>query len=564
MQVELVKNSLLKGWVSEEAAAVSTEVEVCINGTPVITADVCRPVEVGGVVKPLGFQRRIKGVWNFVTANDRVTVDHAGDTLDLRSLTVAPLPSEGARPLAELQGLLNNGHTFDKYGNLRKRIDSDREWQLSMMGLYAEVRELIRERFGLNLLVTYGTMLGAVREGNFISHDNDVDTIYISRHSSPAAVKAEFVQVCEFLIEKGYRIFAKATHTWVFAPGEDKDAKLDIFFSWFDENDLYHLSYGYFGEPVRREAFREVREASLGEHKVDVPIGAEDVLAQMYGANWRVPDKGFRHAGAGRRLNRAYLLSSEQVEALRGNDTIYWRKFYKHTPPPPPSSFARLVASKAGSKPLVVAELGCGNGRDSIYFASLGHRVVAGDRAQSGLKQGEAARDAAMLPDLSFVRVDAASPISLSRFVKLAKSAARTTERDVLLYMRFFLHSVPEPTEDNILHAVRALPPGSYVAMEFRTVQDADTPKAFGQHYRRFIDADELARKMSEKYGIDVLHLEQGRGLAVYKDEDPHVARIVARRRIGRRRKLRELFRARPFDEYAGSFLAKLGGIIGK
>jgi len=41
--------------------------------------------------------------------------------------------------------------------------------------------------------------------------------------------------------------------------------------------------------------------------------------------------------------------------------------------------------------------------------------------------------------------------------------------------------------------------------LEFRTSQDAERPKEFGQHYRRYIDPDDFE-----------------------KEEDAHVARFVA------------------------------------
>ncbi|RYE77972.1 MAG: class I SAM-dependent methyltransferase, partial [Myxococcales bacterium] len=45
---------------------------------------------------------------------------------------------------------------------------------------------------GVDAFLNYGALLGAVREnGRLISHDNDIDLVYLSRHDHPADVIAE-------------------------------------------------------------------------------------------------------------------------------------------------------------------------------------------------------------------------------------------------------------------------------------------------------------------------------------------------------------------------------------
>lgn len=52
-------------------------------------------------------------------------------------------------------------------------------------------------------------MLGAVRDGDYIGHDNDFDAIYISAHQSPQAVKDEFIEICRYLLDRGYSVEAR-------------------------------------------------------------------------------------------------------------------------------------------------------------------------------------------------------------------------------------------------------------------------------------------------------------------------------------------------------------------
>jgi hypothetical protein len=76
---------------------------------------------------------------------------------------------------------------------------------------------------------------------------------------------------------------------------------------------------------------------------------------------------------------------------------------------------------------------------------------------------------------------------------------------------------------------VDLLPGGFTLYAEFRTTRDRELPKVYGEHSRRYIDEKAFAAKLTGTWGFDVEHLEAGRGLAPYRDEDPHLARIIAR-----------------------------------
>jgi hypothetical protein len=52
----------------------------------------------------------------------------------------------------------------------------------------------------------------------------------------------------------------------------------------------------------------------------------------------------------------------------------------------------------------------------------------------------------------------------------------------------------------------------------------------FGEHFRHYVQSDVVVDELA-RYGFDIEHREEGHGLAVHKDEDPRVCRIVARMR---------------------------------
>ena len=65
----------------------------------------------------------------------------------------------------------------------------------------------------------------------------------------------------------------------------------------------------------------------------------------------------------------------------------YWDEYYAAratTRRPLPSQFATFVAGEL-ERPHRVIELGCGNGRDSIFFASYGHQVTGVDGSEAAV-----------------------------------------------------------------------------------------------------------------------------------------------------------------------------------
>jgi hypothetical protein len=75
---------------------------------------------------------------------------------------------------------------------------------------------------------------------------------------------------------------------------------------------------------------------------------------------------------------------------------------------------------------------------------------------------------------------------------------------------------------------------GDFFAAEFRTEEDAETPKVYGGHYRRYQNGKAFGAALRETYGFAVLHEEEGRGLSPFKGEDPVLYRVIAQRSIGK------------------------------
>jgi ubiquinone/menaquinone biosynthesis C-methylase UbiE len=206
----------------------------------------------------------------------------------------------------------------------------------------------------------------------------------------------------------------------------------------------------------------------------------------------------------------------------------YWNRFYSHAHQEleAPSSFAlHVMGGLAPGQRLF--ELGCGNGRDALFFASRGLRVTACDRSKVAVETLQAR------PDLE--RFAHRPEFLVADFVELDR--AYRGEPPNVVYSRFTLHAVPAAVQSAALGwARRALAPGGKLLIEVRSVKGSLYGKgepverdAFlhDGHYRRFVRIEELTSELT-KLGFGIDSASESSGVAVYRDDDPVVIRLVA------------------------------------
>jgi SAM-dependent methyltransferase len=169
-------------------------------------------------------------------------------------------------------------------------------------------------------------------------------------------------------------------------------------------------------------------------------------------------------------------------------------------------------------------DIGSGTGRDSLWFAREGHPVLGLDQAEPAIERATSAAAADGLENTRFEVLDLYQPDQVEAMG--ARLAGEDDEH--VLYGRFLVHAIDEAGRHNLWRlAELTLEPGGLLYLEFRTGEDENQPHAFGEHFRRYLSPDQVVAEL-EGRGATIEHREAGHGLAVYKDEDPHVCRIVA------------------------------------
>ena len=215
-----------------------------------------------------------------------------------------------------------------------------------------------------------------------------------------------------------------------------------------------------------------------------------------------------------------------QLEKTVKTNSNYWNDYYKNaaTVRAIPSQFAAFAACEF-LRDSPVIDIGCGNGRDAIFFSSIGYKVIGIDSSSSAV---ELCRIAAKKFDIdaSFKVFDISEDEAAIN--KLVDSLIPEPQSELNIYSRFFIHAIDEEAENKFFYLINRLKSfvNLKVFLEFRTVRDISLPKETSSHYRRFVQPENIIAKIIQSHMKLTYHIE-GFGYAKYKSDDAYVARMI-------------------------------------
>lgn len=203
------------------------------------------------------------------------------------------------------------------------------------------------------------------------------------------------------------------------------------------------------------------------------------------------------------------------------DNAAYWNQYYKNRIcPEEPSPFAQYVATLVEPGRRMV-ELGCGNGRDAVFFAGQGLQLTALDMSREAITQLQSRN----IPNAEFLCGD------------FVNAGVHQPDSYDYAYSRFTIHSINHNQEQVLLNNLfRGLRPGGKLFIEVRGVNDPLFGKGrqvernayfYDNHYRRFIVLTELLDSL-ESRGFRVEYAQERTGFAPYGNDDPPVIRVVA------------------------------------
>lgn len=212
------------------------------------------------------------------------------------------------------------------------------------------------------------------------------------------------------------------------------------------------------------------------------------------------------------------------------HEKTYWDNFYQTWGLEVPTQFCVQAVTdlERGSS---IVEFGSGNGRDSQYFASQGFITTAMDLSASAVASCKEKMQSRDIHHAFFHQGDVSQDQDIAATLELGRRQLGEEGVALVVYSRFLLHSLDEEQEQKFIAALaRHMQTGDQLYLEFRSLGDADKPKVFGNHYRRYVDTDRLLLQMTSTGDFDITYTITGQGMARFKAEDPVVSRIIATR----------------------------------
>ncbi len=203
------------------------------------------------------------------------------------------------------------------------------------------------------------------------------------------------------------------------------------------------------------------------------------------------------------------------------DDREYWNKYYEsHMPGSDGESpFAQETYGRYLQHGGSILDLGCGNGRDSLFFAARGLSVTGIDSADVAIR-GLQEKGGASFVCGDFVTLDGMADGSFD-----------------YCYSRFTVHAISQEQEAGLLkNVLRVLRTGGKFFIEVRSVNDAIYGKGeqkeqdayvYEGHYRRFIRLRDFIDRLCDA-GFALEYAEESDRFAPYKDTRPVCIRITA------------------------------------
>jgi len=154
------------------------------------------------------------------------------------------------------------------------------------IGEFAGLLNFFNKTLGIKAFASSGSLLGIVRDGGLIAHDDDFDLCYLSNETEEHGILSERTLFIERLTEAGYEVRkgSDCGHLWCISP---KGIWLDIFTGWIQDDRCIMHPLEKTG--VVQSEVIPLRKSNVFGHDVYVPNSPDSLLVLNYGSDWSTP-----------------------------------------------------------------------------------------------------------------------------------------------------------------------------------------------------------------------------------------------------------------------------------
>ncbi|MEJ6489825.1 hypothetical protein PQI23_08830 [Leucobacter sp. USCH14] len=434
-----------------------------------------------------------------LTGFSEVVLRRSGDGEELGRSRVAFTEDPHPTRVVDAEGI---PLSINKWGRLGKTLGAGNAGvQERILDRTEEIIAHLAE-MGLRPFVVGGTLLGGVREGALLPHDDDADVAYLSELRNPADVAREGFAVGHRLQQLGYELVRhSATHMQLYfrnAAGS-VDHYVDVFTAFFTDDGNMNQPFHVRG-PLREDQMLPFGTVQIAGRPFPAPADPEAWLVINYDENWRTPIPGY-HLGTPRSTSRRFQSWFGSYHFKRD----FWNEFYTDDGNPDPDAQWRsgaewILKQRESLRAPVLLELGTGSGalaaRLRSESAAAATRIVAADYSASALAAARTRSNA--LDDSGFetAHVNLYRTLSLDVFRRLGITGP------VDIVANHLLEQVGHIARANTLRLIRMAlhSGGTAVATAYRE-HAADV--SFGDPTTWHLSTIDLARE-ARAYGLEI------------------------------------------------------------
>jgi SAM-dependent methyltransferase len=465
-------------------------IKVAFDGRTVCTFSAARGRRTGGT-RTIRWPNALR---RFLDGTAVVTIVEHGDDQPLFEDLVSFGSGDGSISVVDHLG---RPLIIDKWSRLERPFDAGAPGErLELVQLMLRLINDLTERVGVPAFAIYGTLLGAVRAGEIIEHDVDLDIAYLSEKSHPADLAIEALRVARRLRDLGWTVDNQRAARLKVLLGEPyRDRYIDVFVSYYWDGQ-FNVDKWVAGR-LPRNKLLPLSSVTLEGHLVPAPADPEAVLELTYGSGWRVPDPGFSFVEEKAHVRRVGGWMGHTELGRRA-----WQLFYED-----PSSgddvspFARWVIPRL--KPdVTLLDIGCGRGRDTIAFADHVRAAHGWDYIPAAISAAQAA--ARSVGSMASFRV-----VNVADIRQALPGMALVTDQDGphAIYGRLVLDALTRHSRFNVWMMARTLlRNGGCAYFEFRAGPGRPLRDPAYGHWVRPLDFDALSSEIGANGGAVVHH----------------------------------------------------------
>jgi hypothetical protein len=157
-----------------------------------------------------------------------------------------------------------------------------------------KLQDIFAKEFGVFAFPCFGTLIGVIRENDFVEGDHDVDMMWIATGKNRSEVCRHAMAMYHELKKRdlfyGIGSAGGQCNVRMVSRIENKNGYggkgatvVDLFVGWFENGNLWSCQWGEIGPVDASPA-----EIMLRKEKILIPDGSDMILTKLYG-DWRVP-----------------------------------------------------------------------------------------------------------------------------------------------------------------------------------------------------------------------------------------------------------------------------------